>query len=565
MALAHAPLGVTSCDTDGSGTWLDIGTGNASSYNDNLVYQGNFCRGRRIDNQIDRGMWYDVGVGNEVDLRNSAFGVSSAVIMWIWVTHPTELYTLANGGVRIRVGSGINDYYEFNVLGSDNYPVPGGWVRVGATMDNPDATSGTFDSLNARYFGIVVNTNDVAGSLGDQNVAIDQINAMPWRNPPNNVWNQSVGFSGGSIPAPLDIDDLIANNGGDSRGTGAKHAHLQSYGGGVLINAVATIGDVNDSTALTCDITNTAFLYPDSPATRGDFQAFQININNVGSVITVANCLFSSETAGAGNFSVSSSVTPSIVSSVTDCTFITMASITANFSSAALGFEDCKFVDTAVAVINGSFNGCSWNGVTTTANNAALTWGVFGLTPPDFDGSGDNLSFTKGSATKHAIELDTGVLTTMSLRGHSYSGYAATDGSNGDEVIYNNSGKAVTLNILDDGDVPTIRNGTGASTTIVNNNDWTIEIRDTDGNLIAGTAEITVVDDQNPPNVLFNEDPSTTGSEVYSYDKDLAGNTVTILVVDADYVPLFLTTTQPGTATTTTLQLQGDRVYDNPP
>jgi len=60
-----------------------------------------------------------------------------------------------------------------------------------------------------------------------------------------------------------------------------------------------------------------------------------------------------------------------------------------------------------------------------------------------------------------------------------------------DAAIYNNSGGAVTLNILDNGTVPSIRNGSGSSTTVNNNITLTITVQDSSANPIIG-AQVAV-------------------------------------------------------------------------
>lgn len=94
----------------------------------------------------------------------------------------------------------------------------------------------------------------------------------------------------------------------------------------------------------------------------------------------------------------------------------------------------------------------------------------------DADGSADwsNLSFIS-RGTGHAIYITaTG---TYAFNNFTYSGYASTDGTTGNEVIYNNSGGAVTINVTG-GDTPTVRNGTGASTTVNNNVSVTVNVQD---------------------------------------------------------------------------------------
>lgn len=74
----------------------------------------------------------------------------------------------------------------------------------------------------------------------------------------------------------------------------------------------------------------------------------------------------------------------------------------------------------------------------------------------------DNISFTSGG-TGHAIWITaTG---TYSFDNLSFSGYAATDGSTGNECVFNNSGGAVTINVTG-GTTPTIRNSAGSTTTV---------------------------------------------------------------------------------------------------
>jgi hypothetical protein len=78
----------------------------------------------------------------------------------------------------------------------------------------------------------------------------------------------------------------------------------------------------------------------------------------------------------------------------------------------------------------------------------------------------ENISDTNfvSDGTGHAIEIS--VAGTYSFVGNQFSGYAGSNGTTGNEAIYNNSGGAVTLNITGGGNTPSIRNGAGASTTV---------------------------------------------------------------------------------------------------
>jgi hypothetical protein len=68
--------------------------------------------------------------------------------------------------------------------------------------------------------------------------------------------------------------------------------------------------------------------------------------------------------------------------------------------------------------------------------------------------------------TGHGLLLGTLTATDITLDAIIFNGYGTNDTTNA--AIYNNSGKAITINITGGGTNPTVRNGTGATTTIVN-------------------------------------------------------------------------------------------------
>lgn len=112
-------------------------------------------------------------------------------------------------------------------------------------------------------------------------------------------------------------------------------------------------------------------------------------------------------------------------------------------------FESMSFVDCPTITQNGAaMVACNFFNST-----------LFSNAPNNISGA----SFTSGG-TGHAIEISTPG--TYTFNGNVFSGYAASNGSTGNEAIYNNSGGAVTLNITGGGSTPSIRNGAGASTTV---------------------------------------------------------------------------------------------------
>ena len=95
-------------------------------------------------------------------------------------------------------------------------------------------------------------------------------------------------------------------------------------------------------------------------------------------------------------------------------------------------------------------------------------------------GTGIHACTIEQAGSGHFVEItSTG---TISLDNLQFSGFGA-DGTTS-AAIYNNSGGAVTINILNGGATPTVRNGTGASTTIQNTVTIEATVTDPDGNAI---------------------------------------------------------------------------------
>lgn len=101
----------------------------------------------------------------------------------------------------------------------------------------------------------------------------------------------------------------------------------------------------------------------------------------------------------------------------------------------------------------------------------------------------DNINFTS-AGTGHAIEITaTG---TYSFDNISFSGYAGSNGSTGNECVYNNSGGAITINVTG-GTTPTIRNSAGSTTTVnAGSVSATVTVTDTSGNPIQNTRVLAI-------------------------------------------------------------------------
>lgn len=142
-------------------------------------------------------------------------------------------------------------------------------------------------------------------------------------------------------------------------------------------------------------------------------------------------------------------------------------------------FDNLTFINPR-SIYPGTCNGTSW----TVTGSSATTGAVVLDTAADGDNI-DGINFTYGgNATEHAIYITaTG---SYDFNDFFFSGYGADASSTA--AVYNNSGGAVTINVLG-GDTPTVLNGAGASTTI--NNSVTVTV---DG-VAEGTAIKVVADE----------------------------------------------------------------------
>jgi hypothetical protein len=117
---------------------------------------------------------------------------------------------------------------------------------------------------------------------------------------------------------------------------------------------------------------------------------------------------------------------------------------------------------------------------------------------------------------------------TISFSGNSFSGYAATNGSTGNEAIYVNIATGtVTLNITGGGSSPSIRT---AGATVVVNNTVTLTLN----GLVSGSDIVIKTSDTNSALVNVDQNSGSSYAYVYTY---AAGTYVDIMINKAGYVP----------------------------
>lgn len=155
---------------------------------------------------------------------------------------------------------------------------------------------------------------------------------------------------------------------------------------------------------------------------------------------------------------------------------------------------------------------------------------VAAASPADAAGISD-CTFTKTAGTQHAIEIS-GTAANFTLDGCQFTGYAASDGSTGNEAIYVNiASGTVQISITGGGSTPSIRTA-GATVTVVNARNLTLSPIITGSDVVIYAAGTTTV-------IESSQDIAGT-SYVYDYPAADAGDFIDIGIFKIGYVPFLI-------------------------
>ncbi len=397
--------------------------------------QGTYCISKPMNATGLGSVAYDNGVGVTIP-------TDGAYMAWIYFGAPNAVATEANGGMRLAIGNTIANYKMWYVRGSDTYAY-GGWICVPVDPTvTADATYGSPTST-LQFFGYVTNTINAIAKGNPFAVDVIRYGRCEARMNGGDLANGYATFTGYATQ-----NDTTTNRWG----------LIQAVSGGYQAQGLVVLGytsavDFRDS--------NTAILIANTKKVSANFNTFEVR--QATSRVDWTNISFLGlGTVSRGNFIT----TDDADINITGCTFTDMGTFGFLSNGAILTstFRRCNLVTQSSAV----FTSCTFDS-TNDSVKALLSNNPANISSCSFLSSG----------TKHAIELNTAG--TYSFSGNTFTGYATTDGSTGNECIYNNSAGAVTLNITNGGNTPTIRNGAGASTTVNNAVTITITVKDESG------------------------------------------------------------------------------------
>lgn len=332
--------------------------------------------------------------------------------LWINFTAYTFLDTEANGGMEVFVYDNTNtDYYT--IFGGDTYA--GGWFNMVVDM----AKFTTVTQANVDRWG--VRFNRTAAPRNVDNTWIDYIRYM-----------DGYYATGGTSGDKIDLAGIAAQ---DASTTNAYGIILESEG---IFFGYGQLQIGNGATTTWFEMDGDVLSFADQPVAAN---FYEVSGNGSGADIVFSDSLIQSAgTTDDPRFVFDMSDT-NITLSITGCVLQRGAAITFATGQTVTGntFNDCGQITHGGA----DMSECVVKNYAGTPD-AAVLYNV----NADPDGEMDNMSFTKGSATKHAIEFGTSIPSEITLRGIDFSGYNASNNQNDSTLSFLDTAGTITVNLV---------------------------------------------------------------------------------------------------------------------
>jgi hypothetical protein len=406
-------------------------SGSSPSYDTDYFIQGVACTSQATGQSIGTAAGIAYTHGSDVVINPG-----DCFFLWQVLLAANNIYGFAQGGMTFWIGEADGDWYGYNTSGDDFGRNPyGGWFNaaVDPTLTGdyqegtPDGTYQAFGSLPNLRAAVTKGSLHAADAL--------------------RYGRGSLTASGGEGANYATFSGMSAANDHQD----ARWGLFQEQGTGYLWKGLMSFGtnqkvvDFRDSNVnIAVDVT---------PRTYSSFN--RIEIHNASSNVEWTGVNIASIPPSGvfapGEFEVVDDATVIL----TNCVFTDMNTFI---------YQPNSVLDTTtwrrcgqVTQGGGDFDDCIFD-----ASIAAVS-----LYVSDLDNV-DNCDFTS-DGSNHAMELSNAHAgNSYTLTGCTYNGYAGSDGDTGNEVIFNDSGGVVTINIIG-GDTPTYRDGIGATTILVIN------------------------------------------------------------------------------------------------
>lgn len=477
-------------DAEATTDWGSIGGGAGGALETDFKYQGSNCFARK-GATAQRGIF----LSDNVDSDLSGAGAFETVLFKFICTTPGLLDLLSVPGMRLEIGSASNpaapsvDFHFYDVEGSDTYPVDKSWLVLPINPNiasHRTGTTGTPALTLADYYAL---RYDQTATSKSPNQALDAVDI-----------GAGLTLVGGDGADPDGVWQDFSDH--DFGTAGNRFGYVREVDGAPSVFLIYGMLVIGTATAAVFNDTARTLIFPDGLFAAG-FSGVTADLQNATTDVDLIDSNFLGKGTKAGED--------------------TRPVLTVTGTLGAFDADGCVFDTFAVLILTSActlLNCTVSNSEGITQAGATLTGLlIFGATTADgvaFITSDDlgkisNCDFTFSDG--HAIKITaTG---TYTFTGNKFTGYGL-DGTN-DAAIFNDSGGLVTINIAGGGDIPTIRNGAGASTTVVS----TVTLKVTVTNQVGDALLAMQVRFEQSDGTLISQG-GTDASGVFSFSQDVA-------------------------------------------
>lgn len=519
--------------------WSRYGAAGNPGVGADFSMQGTFCVDKQVSNG-DGGLHFNNGSG-------ITLGTGDHVWVWHFAATPGITQTIQNKGAAIMIGTAagttLTAAVEYHIAGNDTFGASGRVARCypidysvrTANTSPPYRTLTGSPGAAPQYFGGGIVTTATART----NLGIDAIR-----------YGTGAYLTAGELIAAGDGTDNPCTFAGFQAINDASSNRLgilTLVGSSYELQGMFAIGQDNAGTATLARFkdSNKTIVIQDTIHSSATFNT--IVIDHASTYVDLSNInILSLCTNSPGDFTITSA-NPTVYVTGGNWEYLGTITLRSNTTITSTVFRGTKQI-----IQNGAYisNALITQSVATSAILASNPNLIEGCT-------------FRSSGTGHAIEVTTPG--TYSFTDLTFEGYATTNGTTGNEVFYNNSGGAVTINASGVTGTISVRNGAGASTTV----NSTVSITITG---LKDNSEVRVYDssDSTPPYSVPTEIAGTENATVGTTDNRqftfsaTPSSVVYIRVFNTNWIADDITLTVPATSQDLPVAQRRDRVFSNP-
>lgn len=427
-------------DADTTTNWGNDGGGGGVANEPDIVYQGSFAQSRkvstsRIGRQYTHGTAIDMD-GNPENRRHYLAKIAA--------TNYNALLARTAPAMGMKVGSDASNYHEYYLFGNDNYPAKGGFQIIpiapsvaGYTGDVADV--GTPNNSAITYWSLLA---DFSATSKSENLVIDAIDV-----------GAGLHIYGGD---GADTDAVFQDFIDYDEGSGAnRFGYVTTEGPVLLWNGRMAIGQDTGQSPVATEFNDSdrTIVWQNGLAASG-FHSMRFDLGNTGTSVNITRCNFTS--IGEQNNTANRGYTTSED---------TRTELEVLFSSGSLAMTNCNISNFSLLNLN---SGCALDNCVITnsgpiyagdgasmvgssvlesavaSGESALVWS----SPLDPNGELDNMTFNKGGALHHAIELGTGSPWEVTLTDWNTSEFNASTGLADSTIYVAKTTGSITVNVV---------------------------------------------------------------------------------------------------------------------